>query len=64
VTVRVSSYDLGDIFESEADLSDETLWMNNSWNVEQQRKSREAILQKADWIIPGHGAMFRNQKKT
>ncbi len=25
--------------------------------------SRELVLKQADWIIPGHGAMFRNSKK-
>ena len=28
------------------------------------RKSRELVLNKADWIIPGHGKMFKNPKKT
>jgi len=27
-------------------------------------KSRKKILEVADWIIPGHGEMFKNQQKT
>ncbi|MFA5931594.1 MAG: MBL fold metallo-hydrolase [archaeon] len=32
-------------------------------NEEQLKKSRELILSKADWIIPGHGKMFKVPKK-
>lgn len=27
------------------------------------KKSRRKVLEIADWIIPGHGKMFRNPKK-
>ncbi len=33
------------------------------WNKEELRKSREKVLNLADWIIPGHGKMFKNPKK-
>jgi len=32
-------------------------------NVEQLRLSREKVLSVADWIIPGHGKIFKNPKK-
>ncbi len=34
-----------------------------AWNQNEIEKHRERILKIADWIIPGHGAMFKNPKK-
>lgn len=48
----------GDLFESEEDLSDSSLWIANSFNPERQASSRLKILKMADIIIPGHGAQF------
>lgn len=48
----------GDLFESEADLSDETLWKSMSEHPESQQSSRVKILKIADRIIPGHGDVF------
>ncbi|VDM80552.1 unnamed protein product [Strongylus vulgaris] len=31
---------------------------------EKQEKSREKILRLADWIIPGHGNLFKNMCKS
>lgn len=50
---------VGDLFESEDDIVDETIWLNaGSENPESQRANRKAIIELVDWIIPGHGAMF------
>jgi len=34
-----------------------------AWNQEKLEDSRKKVLKVADWIIPGHGKMFRNLKK-
>ena len=49
----------GDLFEREEDLDDSSIWEQNSENCEIQRKNREKILQIADYIVPGHGPMFK-----
>uniref|UniRef100_A0A0M3IUS4 Lactamase_B domain-containing protein n=1 Tax=Ascaris lumbricoides TaxID=6252 RepID=A0A0M3IUS4_ASCLU len=50
----------GDIFEDENPDN----WEPNSRYVSEQKRSRSRILAIADWIIPGHGAIFRNKFKT
>ncbi|KAF6022017.1 hypothetical protein EB796_019673 [Bugula neritina] len=67
VTVFVTSGDsnlgvvavAGDIFENEHCLFDDDLWMGQSQFPELQKKSRNAILKRADTLVPGHGAMFQ-----
>ncbi|VDL79235.1 unnamed protein product [Nippostrongylus brasiliensis] len=49
----------GDIFESQ---NDEDLWRDVSRYPAQQLKSRSVIKGIADWIVPGHGPMFKNEK--
>ncbi|XP_050308325.1 metallo-beta-lactamase domain-containing protein 1 [Anthonomus grandis grandis] len=50
----------GDLFEKEEDLSDESIWISaGSDSEELQRKNRQKILEIADFIVPGHGSMFR-----
>ncbi|XP_050542821.1 metallo-beta-lactamase domain-containing protein 1 [Daktulosphaira vitifoliae] len=50
---------VGDLFEKEEDIEDESIWLNaGSENPELQKKNRELILKQVDWIIPGHGPMF------
>lgn len=49
----------GDLFESE---NDEESWKDVSQFPDQQQKNRDRVLQIADWIIPGHGAMFKVKK--
>uniref|UniRef100_A0A915B7Y8 Metallo-beta-lactamase domain-containing protein n=1 Tax=Parascaris univalens TaxID=6257 RepID=A0A915B7Y8_PARUN len=49
----------GDIFEDE----NPDRWEPNSRYVSEQERSRNRILAIADWIIPGHGAIFRNKFK-
>lgn len=54
---------LGDIFENEHCLFDDDLWMGQSQFPELQKKSRNAILKRADTLVPGHGAMFQVETK-
>ncbi|MBF0318016.1 MAG: MBL fold metallo-hydrolase [Nitrospirae bacterium] len=49
---------VGDLFESKDDLGDESLWRRCSENQATQYKSRQRVLQVADYIVPGHGPMF------
>ncbi|CAG5125554.1 unnamed protein product [Candidula unifasciata] len=48
----------GDLFECELDLEDPMLWQEQSERPHLQEQSRIDILKAADFIIPGHGAMF------
>ena len=52
-------YLVGDLFECSEDLEDYTLWQENSEQPELQQQSRIDILRIADWIVPGHGPMFK-----
>ncbi|VDK80869.1 unnamed protein product [Litomosoides sigmodontis] len=52
---------VGDIFEKE---NDDDSWKANSKYPEDQDRSRKIILSEADWIIPGHGGMFKNKFKN
>jgi glyoxylase-like metal-dependent hydrolase (beta-lactamase superfamily II) len=56
----------GDLFEREEDLTDPSLWrdLGGSENPELQQANREKILAIADYIVPGHGPMFKNILKT
>nr|CDS28123.1 metallo beta lactamase domain containing protein [Hymenolepis microstoma] len=49
----------GDIFENQHDRTDEKLWRDVSIRPDLQEKSRNLILSLADYIIPGHGPMFK-----
>ncbi|EEB10442.1 conserved hypothetical protein [Pediculus humanus corporis] len=50
----------GDLFECEQDLQQDELWKNaGSENEKLQEESRRKILEMADYIIPGHGKMFK-----
>ena len=49
---------VGDLFEYEGDEIDNA-WQRWSRNAEVQRQSRVEILAMADFIVPGHGDMFR-----
>ena len=50
---------VGDLFECAEDLQDEGLWRSSSEMPETQRANRERVVGLADFIVPGHGAMFR-----
>jgi glyoxylase-like metal-dependent hydrolase (beta-lactamase superfamily II) len=50
---------VGDLFEKEEDIFDETLWIEAGTEDEKlQRKNRLQIAEKVDYIIPGHGGRF------
>ena len=49
----------GDLFESE---NDEEVWKELSEWPEEQAKQRKKVLEIADYIIPGHGPMFKVKK--
>ncbi|ETN70873.1 hypothetical protein NECAME_14474 [Necator americanus] len=51
----------GDIFENEDDAEQ---WRLVSAYPEKQEASREKIYELADWIIPGHGTLFKNMRKN
>ncbi|KAF7496598.1 Metallo-beta-lactamase domain-containing protein 1 [Sarcoptes scabiei] len=51
---------VGDLFESKNDLEDERIWIDaGSFDSNQQRINRQYILSEADFIVPGHGPMFK-----
>jgi glyoxylase-like metal-dependent hydrolase (beta-lactamase superfamily II) len=51
---------VGDLFECERDLIDETIWLQaGSESPSLQRDNRRKILDQMDYIVPGHGSMFR-----
>ncbi|XP_065347316.1 uncharacterized protein LOC135944368 [Cloeon dipterum] len=52
----------GDLFEREEDIVCPELWRDvaGSENPKLQEQNRSKILQQADYIIPGHGPMFKN----
>ncbi|XP_031554981.1 metallo-beta-lactamase domain-containing protein 1-like [Actinia tenebrosa] len=49
----------GDLFECE---NDEDSWKDVSQFPDKQAQNRDSVLQVADWIVPGHGAMFKVKK--
>lgn len=49
----------GDLFERKEDLVDEQLWKQFSEFPDIQTKSRKKVLAVADYIVPGHGEMFK-----
>lgn len=51
---------VGDLFERKEDLDDESIWINaGSEDPQSQRANRRWILRQVDYIVPGHGPMFR-----
>lgn len=55
----MSAFLSGDLFESEADISDAALWREVSENPQLQVESRCRVIDMADIIIPGHGKAFK-----
>lgn len=53
---------VGDLYEREGDLEDESLWRANSSDPTEQDRARKKVFAVADFIIPGHGGMFRVRK--
>jgi glyoxylase-like metal-dependent hydrolase (beta-lactamase superfamily II) len=50
----------GDLFECE---NDNDCWKDVSQFPDQQARNRDKVQQIADWIIPGHGGMFKVKKQ-
>ena len=51
---------VGDLFEKEQDLTDDGIWIAaGSKNIDLQRANRKKILSTVDYIVPGHGPMFK-----
>ncbi|TGZ47234.1 hypothetical protein CRM22_011050 [Opisthorchis felineus] len=50
---------VGDLFECEEDLRDPSLWQKSSCNPKLQLEYRTKILEKANFIVPGHGPAFK-----
>lgn len=53
------------MFEKEEDLVDETIWMVSAYSEapKLQELNRNKILLLADYIVPGHGPMFKVTKE-
>ena len=58
MTTFVSSF-TGDLFECEEDLTDDNIWKEVSENSEIQFTQRQKVLKLADYIVPGHGKIFK-----
>jgi glyoxylase-like metal-dependent hydrolase (beta-lactamase superfamily II) len=54
---------VGDLFECAEDLKNESLWRSFSEVPETQKANRDQVLNLADFIVPGHGEMFRVGKQ-
>lgn len=63
VVVRGTEYGTvvvcGDLFEHEGD---ENVWEEFSESPGKHRESRQKVLEMADWIVPGHGKLFKVNK--
>ncbi|XP_061194176.1 metallo-beta-lactamase domain-containing protein 1-like [Saccostrea echinata] len=49
----------GNLFECFEDLEEPSLWQDVSENPELQQEGRIKVLEKADYIVPAHGKMFK-----
>ena len=70
VTVFVNTSELGrvalagDLFERESDLTDENVWLSHTnHNPMFQRANRAKVYNSVDYILPGHGPMFKTEGK-
>ncbi|XP_063698401.1 metallo-beta-lactamase domain-containing protein 1 [Culicoides brevitarsis] len=51
---------VGDLFENEKDIDDPSIWREaGSESIEDQMKNRLIIATLSDYIVPGHGSMFK-----
>lgn len=62
--ILIFKYFSGDLYEKEEDLADPKMWQNLGTPElqEVQAKMRWKVLNNVDYIIPGHGPMFRVTK--
>lgn len=49
----------GDLFEKVEDISLPHIWQSSSTFADRQYMMRRYIINLADFIVPGHGPMFR-----
>lgn len=55
----------GDLFENGSDVSDDSIWLGaGSQNPDLQRANRSRLYNKVDFILPGHGEIFRVSSET
>lgn len=59
VTIAV----VGDLFHSEEDMEDSSLWGSRSQDPARQEANRRKILHLVDYIVPGYGKMFQTPRK-
>lgn len=53
---------VGDLFECGLDVKDDSIWLNaGSTNPTVQRYNRELIYSSVNWILPGHGPIFKTK---
>jgi glyoxylase-like metal-dependent hydrolase (beta-lactamase superfamily II) len=57
-TTRGTYVVAGDLFECAEDLEHDELWRSLSEHPEEHARSRQKVLDLADFIVPGHGEMF------
>lgn len=56
---------VGDLFEREEDVNNEGIWLEaGSQNADLQRANRSDIYNKADYILPGHGPLFKTDRDS
>lgn len=55
-------YKTGDLFISKDDIENPEVWETQAWNSTIQHQHRKMILCSSDYIVPGHGAMFKVEK--
>lgn len=50
----------GDLFERQQDVQDEGIWLAaGSQNPDLQRAHRDSIIKRCEYILPGHGPLFK-----
>lgn len=56
---------VGDLFENQDDIQDQSIWLAaGSQNPNLQRANRSRIFNKVDYILPGHGDIFKTSNKS
>eukprot|EP00105_Crassostrea_gigas_P042042 XP_019926190.1 PREDICTED: metallo-beta-lactamase domain-containing protein 1 [Crassostrea gigas] len=54
---------VGDLFHSEEDMEDSSLWRSRSQDPARQEANRHKILRLVDYVVPGHGKLFQTPRK-
>lgn len=57
------SFCLGDLFITKDDIENPEIWQSQAWNTTMQQQHRKIMLCMSDYIVPGHGAMFKVEKQ-